>query len=146
MPYLPLTPTRFKELKPQFASIPDDEVQGYINLASRFVDESWLESDYEPAWAAAVCHLMTLYGLGAGIESEIAQAGGSRVSSLSSGSLSISFGSSGASAQDDLSNWLGETACGRFYRVLLRLNRAGPRLLTGAGLCSSGYAKDWPRG
>lgn len=146
MPYEQLTPARFKQLKPQFAEVDDEVVAQYIALASRFVDQTWLEADYETAWVAMTCHLMTIDGLGTSTEAELASAGGSRVTSLRSGSLSLTFAtSSKAPSEDEFSSWLGETACGRFYRVLLRLNRAGPRLLTGWGAgCHSGYAKDWP--
>lgn len=146
MPYDALTPARFKQLKPQFVELDDDVVQQYIELAGRFVDQSWLEADYETAWAAMTCHLMTLDGLGTSTEAELATAGGSRVTSLKSGTLSLTFAASASPpTQDEFSSWLGETACGRFYRVLLRLNRAGPRLLTAWGAGGhSGYAKDWP--
>lgn len=143
MPYDPLTPAIFRAAKAQFTSLDDATLQTYIDLASRFVDRGWLESDYQPAWVAATCHLLTLDGYGGTTEAEIAQAGGSRVSSLSSGSLSISFAAS-ASSLGDVMSWFDQTTCGRFYALLLRMNRAGPRLLTGQGFQTSGYAKDWP--
>lgn len=146
MPYEALTPTRFREMKPQFCSTPNDVLSSYIGLASRFVDESWLAEDYEAAWAAMTCHMLTLDGFGNSTEAEIAMAGGSRVTSIKSGTLSLTFANSeSAPSQGALDSWLGETACGRFYRLLLRLNRAGPRLLTAwAAMPVSGYAKDWP--
>lgn len=146
MPYEALTPSRFREMKPQFCSVPNETISAYIELASRFVDESWLEKEYEAAWAAMACHMMTLDGLGDSTEAEIALAGGSRVTSIKSGTLSLTFADSvAAPSESALESWLGETACGRFYRLLLRLNRAGPRLLTAWGaLPASGYAKDWP--
>lgn len=144
MPYEALTPERFRTLKPEFQSLPDTEIQPRIDLASRFVDETWLENDYEPAWAAMTCHLLTLDGLGTSTEAEIAASGGSKLTSLKSGTLSLTF-ASGQSSGDDFKDWLNESTCGRFYLTLLRLNKGGPRLLTGGMVGpSSGYAKDWP--
>lgn len=36
-----LTPEKFKQLKPQFASVDDATIEGYIALSSLWVDGSW---------------------------------------------------------------------------------------------------------
>lgn len=147
MPYTPLTPEAFKQMKPEFSDVPDNTVSQYLSLGGRFVDESWLEADYQTAWAAITCHLMTLDGLGTSSEAEIFSAVGSqKVTSIKSGTLSLTFADRLSSNEDEFSGWLDGSTCGRFYKTLLRLNRGGPRLLTGWGIRgSSGYAKDWPR-
>lgn len=144
MPYEVITPEQFKATRPAFATVPDDLILQYIGLAGRFVDQSWTEADYQPAMIAMTCHLMTLDGYGNSGEADLAQAGGARITSIKSGTLSLTFEAS-ASTGDDFKDWLGQTACGKFYLTLLRLNKAGPRLLTGWGMgCASRYAKDWP--
>ena len=144
MPYDMITVDQFKAAKPQFKDVPDDDVEMRIVVASRFVDKSWTEGDYQNALIAMTCHIMTLEGLGDSGEAEIMAAGGSRLTSLKSGTLSLTF-SQAAATGDEFKDWLNQTACGKFYYMLLMLNRSGPRLLTGGGMgMASGYAKDWP--
>lgn len=144
MPYVKITVAQFKAAKPQFEAVPDDLVQTYIDVASRFVDESWTEGDFQNAMIAMTCHLLTIDGYGDTAEAEIQAQGGSRLTSLKSGTLSLTFSQSQSSG-DEFKDWLSQTACGRFYATLLMLNKRGPILLTAGGAgCASGYAKDWP--
>lgn len=135
MPYETLTPSRFKMLKPEFSGVDDSMVHVFITMASRFVDNSWTSGDYETAWAAMTCHLMTLEGLGTSTDAEIRRTGGSKVSSIKSGTLSLTFaGSDGASPEIGSLDWFNSTPCGSFYYLLLKMNRGGPRLLTSGAL------------
>lgn len=144
MPYDIITVEQFKAAKPQFHSVPDEDVQLRIGVAPRFVDKTWTDGDYQNALIAMTCHLLTLEGLGDSGEADVIAAGGSRLTSLKSGTLNLTF-SAAIQSGDEFKDWLNETACGKFYYTLLMLNRSGPRLLTAGGLGgASGYAKDWP--
>ena len=144
MPYAPVTVQQFKEAKPQFQDVEDSLAQTYIDMASRFVDVTWSEGDYQNAIIAMTCHLLTLEGYGESVEADIQSQGGSRLTSLKSGTLSLTFSQSSGSG-DEFKDWLGQTVCGRYYLTLLMLNKRGPILLTAGGAgCASGYAKDWP--
>jgi len=142
MAYEDLTPTRFKELKPQFAAVDDAVVQSYIDMASVFVDQSWPEKLYEQGWVAYTCHLMTLDGLGTDAESRSQASGRSQYQSIKSGELTLTRFQREAGESDYLS-WLGQTKCGQYFAVLLKIVKGGPRVAIGAvGYCASGYAKD----
>lgn len=133
MPYDQLTLARFRVLKPQFAEVSDELVQVHLDMASRFVDDSWTEGDYETAWAAMASHLLTLEGFGASAEAEIIRNAGGRVSSLKSGTLSLTFNAPDGQEVGSV-EWMKSTSAGSMYYMLLKLNRGGPRLLTGHNL------------
>lgn len=144
MSYDAVTVEQFKTAKPQFSAVEDSTVQLYLDMASRFADETWTEKDYQPAVIAMACHLMTLEGLGSDAASEIQAQGGSRLTSLKSGTLSLTFSQQQQSG-DEFKDWLSQTPCGQYYLMLLSLNKRGPALLTGCNFgIASGYAKDWP--
>lgn len=136
-----MTPTEFKTLKPQFAAVSDDVVVGYISMANRIV----FDPDDVDALAALTCHFMTLDGLGTDAQSESFLEGTAEFQSIRSGQLTLTrfqAQSSGSAFGD----WLKQTACGRYYAILLKLTRGGPRVARGGGgHCRTAYAKDgWP--
>lgn len=148
MAYEPLTPAAFKAAKPQFSEVPDPVVQQYLDLGALFVDQSWPESAYQPAWSAITCHLMTLDGLGTGIEGKAYASGLGTFQSVKSGELTLTKYQK-TSETTSYSDWLGSTTCGRFFWTLLRMSKGGPRVAMGSGMsCVSPYAKDvayaWP--
>lgn len=140
----PLTPDEFKILKPQFADVPNETVQMYLDLAGLWVDASWPDALYRPALAAATCHLMTLEGLGSDAQSLSFASGMAHFQSYRSGELS--FSRFVREAGDlSFSSWLSQTACGAMFLQLLRMAKAGPRIaMGGIGASQSGYAKDVP--
>lgn len=141
----PVTPTEFKAAKPQFSGVPDPTVQAYLNLAALWVDDSWPESLYRPATIAAACHLMTLDGLGADAESQAVAQGAAQFQSIKTGNVTLTRYSAAAGGQS-FGDWLAGTTCGRFLLQLMRMQHGGPRVaMGGQGICTSGYAKDWPR-
>lgn len=145
MPYTPVTPTQFKAAKPQFAAVNDPIVQSYLDMAGRFVDRSWTEGDYQTAIIAMTCHLMTLDGLGTDPDSQSQATGSAQFQTIRSGELTLTRFRAAAGETTSYLGWLAQTACGRFYAVLLKMNRGGPRVLHGGGRGrASGYAKDWP--
>lgn len=145
MPYAPVTPAAFKQAKPQFAAVPDQTVQMYLEMAGRLVDETWAEGDYQPAIIAMACHLMTLEGLGTDVESRDVKSGRAQYQSIKSGELTLTRFRSTAGEGASYLDWLNSTACGRYFVFLLRLNRGGPRVISIAlPVGASPYAKDHP--
>lgn len=140
-----VTPAEFKAAKPQFAAVPDETVQVYLDMAGLWVDSSWPERLYQPAVIAAACHLMTLDGLGTDTESQGQASGAAQYQSIKSGELTLTRFQRSAGGMS-YSDWLGQTKCGAFFMQLLRMAKAGPRVaMGGIGYCQSGYAKDvWP--
>lgn len=144
MAYEALTPAKFKELKPQFADVDDAIVQGYIDMAAIWVDKSWVESSYIPAWAALTCHLMTLAGLGTDADSSAHKDGTVGFQTIKSGTLTLTKFAKD-SGQSDYKGWITSTPCGQFFYQLLAMNKRGPRVaVVSTAVCPSPYAKDWP--
>lgn len=144
----PITPARFKALKPQFASVDDAVVQGYIDLAQIWAGGDWPANLCEPAQVSMTCHLMTLDGLGAGAEAEGFASGTANFQSIKSGAVTLTrYQAAASSAGQSFSDWLGATTCGRFLWQLMRSRFGGPRVAMGGvgGGCISTYAKDWPK-
>jgi hypothetical protein len=134
MPYTLPTPDDLKTYLPAFASVPNETIQMYLDGAQ--VDESWIETDYQPAVMLWAAWAMTDGGIGSGGELGAAVASG--VSSLKSGTLSVTFSDGATSASGYETNGYGKR-----FLALYRKNKAGPRVIVGAGGCASGYAKDW---
>ncbi|WMT90150.1 DUF4054 domain-containing protein [Pelagibacterium sp. H642] len=143
--YDPVTPAEFKAAKPQFASVPDETVQMYLDMAGLWVDKSWPERLYRPGVIAATCHLMTLEGLGSDAESQGQASGAAQYQSIKSGELTLTRYQK-AAGDMSFADWLGQTKCGEFFLQLLSMAKAGPRVAMGGvrGGCPSPYAKDWP--
>ena len=144
MSYVVPTPEQFKIFKPQFESVPDETVQLYLDLAARVVDQSWTEQDYPIAIMAYACHLMTINGLGTSSEAQLANSMYGQFQTIKSGQLTLQRFQKAASDGLDYADWLASTSCGKFYGVLLRANRSGPRVINTSAAPNSGYAKDWP--
>lgn len=142
-----VTPVQFKTAKPQFADVPDETVQTYLDMAALMaVDASWPAAYRDPATIAFTCHLMTLDGLGTDGDSALQSSGLAAYQSIKSGELSLTRYQKTAETTD-FSSWLGETSCGKFYAIMLQQVKRGPVLLYGGiGHCVSPYAKDWPPG
>lgn len=134
---------QFKTAKPQFANVPDDTIQTYLDLAELWVDGSWPEKLYKPAMIAAACHLMTLDGLGTDAYSQSQKDGTALFSTIRSGQLSLTRYRQSSGDNSDYQSWLSQTPCGQFFLQLLRRVKAGPRVVTVSGMgCASPYAKD----
>lgn len=135
-----VTPAQFKVAKPQFADVPDETVQAYLDLGALFVDASWGDKQ-DIGQIAATCHLMTLDGLGTDPASQSYATGAASYQSIKSGQLTLTRYQTDMSGRD----WFGQTACGQFYALLARSFRGGPRIASGGGrFRPSGYALDWP--
>ena len=116
---------------PAFAAVPEITINVHISdAAASGVDTSWAEGDYAPAIAALAAHTMSLVGLGAQSEAEgYARTGLTRIRS---GNFDASFSEARVAAASG--GGFNATMYGRQYYVLLRRNRGGPRIVTGAPL------------
>lgn len=112
---------------PAFAAVPYVTIAIYINDALGGVDTSWNAADYEPAISALAAHNMSLMGLGD--EGDVVGYRRQGVSSLRDGAFSVSFNDRCVGAAS--SGTLDATPYGRAYKVILRRNKAGPRLVGG---------------
>lgn len=139
-----MTPIEFKTLKPQFAAVPDATVQMYLDMAARYA----FDPDNPDAIAALTCHFMTLDGLGTDAGSTSFRTGAASYQSIKSGQLTLTRYQKAAGEGTTWASWLGQTPCGQFYALLLRMERGGPRVATGGvGSCRTAYSKDglgWP--
>lgn len=147
-----VTVEQFKASKPQFALVENALVQIYLDMAGRVVDGSWDAKDMDDGQIAFACHLMTMDGLGNDSASRQWAKGMGEMQTIKSADLTLVRFQRSAGEGTEYVNWLAKTACGQFYGMLLRMNRAGPRIVTlndGAARVS-GYAKDagnrygWP--
>lgn len=114
---------------PAFAGVTDATLQFWIGRASGLIDASWSAHDRAFAGYLLAAHYMTLNGLGAGTEAEMANNGATGMTKLKSGAFEVSF-SDGAGANKGA--YSGTKYGLQFYEILRR-NKAGP-LVTGGGL------------
>lgn len=145
MAYTSPTYADFVALYPRFAEVPEATFNLYLAKAQAKVGENWLEKDYATAQELYIAHLMTVEGLGTGVESELGGAGLQGIRSLRSGALSIEK-DSGADAASAVYGELGSTSYGRRFIALARLNFPA---VAAAAICAtepSHLAKDWPLG
>lgn len=112
---------------PAFAAVPYATIAIYIRDALGGVDTSWEAVDYEPAISALAAHNMSLVGLGD--EGDVVGYRRQGVSSLRDGAFSVSFNDKCVGAASG--GTLDATPYGRAYKVILRRNKAGPRLVGG---------------
>lgn len=139
-----MTPAQFKTRKPQFVAVPDATVQMYLDMAGRYV----FDPENDDAVASFACHLMTLDGLGTDAASQSYKTGAASYQSIKSGQLTLTRYQKAAGEGTTWTSWLGQTPCGQFYALLLKMERGGPRVACGGVYgVGSGYAKDawgWP--
>ena len=135
-----VTVAQFKTAKQQFAAVPDVRVQAYLDMTAAIV----FDPENDLAVTALTCHLMTLDGLGTDAQSQSWSDGSAGFQTIRSGQLTLTRFQKAAGGGSYV-DWLGQTACGGFYALLLRANGGGPRVARGgSGVGRSYYAKDWP--
>ncbi|MGJ0508925.1 MAG: DUF4054 domain-containing protein [Methylocystis sp.] len=117
------TAAELKQRFPAFGTVDDEVVDYWITDGQRFVDTSWIEGDYAPALLSLAAHNMALAGLGTDASLAAVPAG---VSRFKSGSLEVAMTDAAANARATGS--LDSTRYGSEYLVLLRRNKAGPRV------------------
>ena len=144
MPQTPITPHQFRAAKPQFSSVPDTVVQGYIDLAQVWASGDWPHSVSGQMQIAVVCHLMTLDGLGSDQRSKNFATARSEFQTVRSGNVTLTrFRSTAERAGLSTGDWFSQTPCGQQFMVLVRMFMSGARWVgTPAGSGVSGYTKD----
>lgn len=120
MPYLLPTATQLKTRFPEFADVADATVDAVIADASRFVDESWFELDYQPAIIALAAHFLTTEGALGG-RTDVSGA----ITSEKLGDASWTYATPTGSASSEFSG----TAYGRTFIRIQRVNVPGVVLL-----------------
>lgn len=118
MPYTLPTANELQTRYPAFATTADGTIDLAITDAARFVDETWLEDDYQPAIMALAAHNLTMEGaLGGSVQN------GGAITSEKLGDASTSYGNA-IDASKSVSDW-GQTTFGRAFLRLLRVNQPG---------------------
>lgn len=115
MPYTTPTAAQLKTRYPAFAAVDAAVIDAVILEALSVVDTSWIEADYQPAVMLYAAHLMTMEGVGATTEAQLAG-----FKSLQVGSLSLTR-SDNATAAGTLTS----TTFGTRFLDYLRRNKAG---------------------
>lgn len=137
----PVTPTKFKTIKPAFSGVADDVIQYYLDTAALSVGSLWPDNMYQAGIIALTCHLMTLEGLGTSEEAKSAVSGG--MVRLKSAAVDVQVSQVAADAV--AKGGYEATSCGREFARLMGMLHAGPITVGGSsGQCASPYAKDWP--
>ncbi len=96
MAYVAPTAASIKVLYPEFAAVADATIDAKIAQSLRWVDDSWIEDDRNPAMSAWVAAELQAAGLGTNAKFAAAKAAG--VSRVKSGDLEFSFaGGTGSS-------------------------------------------------
>lgn len=119
MPYTAPTAAEFKARFPEFASVADATVDAHIAEATRWVDESWIEEDYQPAVRFLAAHQMASEGQ--------LVAGGPAVGAVRGPLKSARLGDASESYGDRISGLSGtdaELATTAYGVAFLRLRRA----------------------
>lgn len=124
------TPADLIARYPAFAAVAPETIAIHLVDAQSGVDTSWAAADYTPALTALAAHNMVLLGIGATDQTTAyARAG---VSSLRDGAFSVSFNDKAVSAASG--GGFDATPYGRVYKVLLRRNKGGPRIVGGGAI------------
>lgn len=118
----------------KFANVADPVVDFWISRATRRVDESWTEGDYQMGIMTLAAHYMTLEGLGSGTESQLAAEGLSDFKSVRSGQFSFTRKDGDGGNSDASDGELGSTNYGRRHLELLRVNVGGARVTPGGSI------------
>lgn len=125
MAFTDATADDLKTAFPRFAAVADETVEYWLTRARRSVDETWTEDDYAMGQMLLAAHLMTLNGLGTGVEATVAAQGMGDFKSVKSGSFSLDRGETGGGAA---AGTLASTSYGRQFAALARVNVGGVRV------------------
>lgn len=131
MAYTPATADILQSTFPKFADVDDAVVETWITQARRMVDSSWCEDDRQMGEMLLAAHYMTLEGLGAGTEAQLAAEGMSDFRSVRSGSFSFTRADS---ADQDAAGTIMSTTYGRRFADLAQSNRGGARVTNSGSL------------
>lgn len=121
MPYTAPTAAQIKARYPAFADVDDALIDAVIVDASRNVDETWCEADYQPAIMALTAHMLVEEGA-TGRDVEFAGA-------ITSSKLGDAQDSYSGLTPSQMSGEFNSTSYGRKFMQLRALNCQGVQLL-----------------
>lgn len=120
--FVGLTPLEiFRKLATEFAAVPDEVVQGYIDLASLFICESEYGDAYNVALALMAAHIMA----SPGGYSDNGSASSGRILSRKESDLAITYGNVSSD-----SSYLGGTTYGNLLQMLRKKKGGGFSIMT----------------
>jgi hypothetical protein len=134
MPYDTPTVQEFKDRFSELIAIPSQGIQNLLDLAGRFIDQTWIEGDYKPALLYLAAHFAVLArdaaasAIGASVGQSSGGGGaGVYLRSISFGDRRIMYGAlpagSIAAAQSaTTTDSLVSSAYGQVYLMFLRRN------------------------
>lgn len=131
-------------LYPAFTDVAEATITAHITRAStQAVDTSWAEVDYAPAIIDYAAHTMALAGLGA--QDETAKYARAGVTGIRTGNFSANFSDKRVAKASG--GGLDATTYGQSYKLALRRNKGGPRVVPGRaadcdGWCPTGQTVD----
>lgn len=122
MAYSAPTTTEFKARFPEFNSIGDPRIEAVFPEAARFVDESWSELDYKPAYMYIVAHFLVQEGVLRSSELTGIHDASGPVTSERTGNSSITYAAPVYANQSSMDADLKSTIYGRRFLTLRRRN------------------------
>lgn len=126
MAYVAPTPEEFLASYPEFEDFEPQQIIDALARGGRNVDDSWFEEDYAPAIMLYAAHLLQFRQNA--LDTGNGTAAGA-IASESLGPISVSYEKSGGDSGVFDPTFLGATAYGIEYSILLRQNRGGPRVV-----------------
>lgn len=123
MPYVVPTVDQFLTRFPIFSDEDEDRIAMVIAEASRMIDQTWREADYQPAILYLAAHLLATDNSGEGESVEIGAAGAGRIQSESWPGMSVTYGAGNMQGSLSKNEAFGSTEYGRRFLSLLRLNK-----------------------
>jgi len=110
MPYTLPTVSDFRDRFPEFDSKADTQVEAAITDASRRVDNTWIEGDYQTAILYLAAHLIAV--------ADAAASGGGVIQSERIGPISVTYAVDASTKPGQLAS----TSYGQYWAELNRLN------------------------
>lgn len=135
------TAQSIKDLWPQFANVPDATINAWIAQATRYVDTSWLESDYTYAIQLLTAYFLVRNGYGTGVAAEMSSQGMDGLTMVKSGQLTVQRASSSQSDSGGVPDPWNANRFGVEWWGLARKNHppmlvaAAPIIVPGARAC-----------
>ena len=122
-------PAALKARYPAFAAVADETIQYWLTDAGRFVDTSWIESDYAPALIAHAAYDMARVSVAGLIGADEAALVAGGVTDFQSASVRLRF--SDEAVKVAVAGGYGSNIYGIEYFALLSRSKAGPRVIGG---------------
>lgn len=140
MAYTAPTATQIQARWPNaFSAVATDTIDIWIATATSQIDTSWIETDYTYAIELLTAHLMVGNGIGAGAEAEMAAQGMSGFSTIRSGQLTLSRGTTSRSDADGVPSPWNTSWYGIQFYWLARKNKPAMTVAQAPEVWPNGY-------